>query len=393
MGSRIVAVVNDSVVTTVDLDQRMKLAMFSAGLPDTNEVRMHLLPQILRSLVDEQLQAQEAKKLDLSVSSAEIDEALARIAKDNNIQGDILQFIESHGVSAQAMRNQVRNGLLWNKVVQRELRPRVEVGDDEIDAVIERVRADAGKEEYLVSEILLLVDNPKDEDQVKRVADNLVAQVRAGANFAAVARQFSQGAGAAQGGDIGWIQQGQLSPELDKALKVAGPGQVSAPIRTSTGFHILGIRSKKTVSLGDPEQATVDLKQAFRPYTAATKDAVMQEALRMKSGVKSCASLEGDLAKFPGWKPQKLGEMTLSKAPTWLAEKVRNVPTGSATEPLATEKGVVVLFVCNRNESAAVDREAIMRSIGTEKLELQARRLLRDLRRGAYMDLRIGKNS
>jgi peptidyl-prolyl cis-trans isomerase SurA len=393
IGSRIAAVVNDNVITTIDLEQRMRLAVFSSGLPDNQEVRMRLLPQILRGLIDEQLQAQEAKRLDLAVSREEIDEALSRIAKDNNIQGDILSFIESHGVSSQAMIAQVRSGLLWNKVVQRELRPRVEVADEEIDSVIDRIRSNTGKEEFLVSEILLTVDNPKDEDQVRQVAEKLVEQIKNGAVFGAVARQFSQGAGAAQGGDMGWIQEGQLVPELNKALASAAPGQVSAPIRTANGFHILGVRAKRTISLGDPDSASVNLAQIYHPYGNENKAALMQTAGRVRAAVKSCTSLENDLSVYPGWKAQKLGEMTLSKAPTWLVDKVRNISAGNSTEPLTTEKGVVVLFVCSRNEATSVDREAIMRSIGTEKLELQARRLLRDLRRGAYMDIRLGKRS
>ena len=393
MGTGIAAVVNDNVITTSDIEQRMRLAILSSGLPDTGEVHAKLLPQILRGLIDEQLQVQEAKRLDLSVSKEEVDKALEHIAADNHIQGSMLDFVAARGGSPEALETQIRNGLLWNKVIQRELRPKVEIGDDEVDAVIDRIRANAGKQEYLVSEIFLAVDNPKDEDQVKQVADNLVTQVKHGANFAAVAHQFSQGAGAAQGGDIGWIEQGQLAPELNKALAASAPGEVSDPIRTTNGFHILGVRDKRTVSLGDPDKATMNLMQAFHPYTNATKQAVIKDGLRLRGLVKSCAGLDGALAGFPGWTSQKLGDMHSNKAPDWLVEKVRNVPVGGASDVLATDKGAALLFVCSRSEGGDIDRDAIMRSIGTDKLELQARRLLRDLRRNAYLDIRIGKKA
>lgn len=393
-GDAIAAVVNDNVITTTDLEERTRLAILSSGLPDNPDVRMHLLPQILRGLIDEQLQTQEAKRLDLSVSPAEIDQALAHIAHDNHIEGDMRAFIAQHGASPDALVAQIRNGLLWNKVVQRELRPRVEVGEDEIDAVVDRIRADAGKQEFLVSEVFLAVDNPKDEEQVRQVAENLVRQIKNGANFAAVARQFSQSAGAAQGGDIGWIQQGQLAPELNRALQVAEPGQVSDPIRTTNGFHILGVREKRTVSLGDPAKASINLTQLFHAYDGkASKDTLLPEGARLGKAVKSCADIDATLKAFPGWKAQKMGDINLSKAPGWLAEKVRGVAAGSASEPIDTDKGAVLLFVCSRNDGGDVDREAIMHSIGTEKLELQARRLLRDLRRAAYLDIRLGKNS
>jgi len=392
IGTGIAAVVNDNVITTTDLDQRLRLAILSSGLPDNPEVRAHLLPQILRSLIDEQLQVQEAKRLDLSATDDEINQAMGRIAHDNNIQGDMREFVAAHGASPDALTTQIRNGLLWNKVVQRELRPRVEIGDDEIDAVINRIRADSGKQEYLVSEIFLTVDNPKDEDQVHQVAENLVRQIKNGANFAAVARQFSQGAGAAQGGDIGWIQQGQMAPELNHALVNADTGQVSDPIRTSNGFHILGIRDKRTVSLGDPSKASANLTQAFRAY-GSDRTETLNEAKRIRASVKSCNDLDGTLTNFPGWKAQKLGDMVLAKAPVMITSKISGVQAGGSSEPLATDKGVVILFVCSRNDGGDVDRDAIMHSIGTEKLELQARRLLRDLRRAAYLDIRLGKSS
>jgi peptidyl-prolyl cis-trans isomerase SurA len=393
LGTGIAAVVNDNVITTTDLDQRMRLAILSSGLPDNPNVRAHLLPQILRGLIDEQLETQEGKRLDITVTKEEVDEALQRIAHDNNIQGDMRDFITAHGGSADSLAEQVHDGLMWNKVIQRELRPKVEVADDEIDAVIDRIRANAGKQEYLVSEIFLAVDSPKDEDQVKQVAQNLVDQLKKGANFAAVARQFSQSAGAAQGGDLGWIQQGQLSPELNRALTAAQAGEVSDPIRTPNGFHILGVRDKRTVALGDPSKATVNLMQVFHPYQTSNKAQILQEAGRLRAAAKSCSTLESTLTSFPGWKAQKMGDMNLAKAPSWLADKVRTVPANGSSEPLATDKGAALLFVCSRNDNGDVDRDAIMRLIGTEKLELQARRLLRDLHRAAYLDIRLGKNS
>ena len=390
--THIAAVVNDNVITTTDLEQRTKLAILASGLPDNPSVRARLLPQILRSLIDEKLQAQEAKKLDLSVSAEEIDKTMAHIAQDNHILGSMHDFLATHGVAPEAMNDQIKAGLLWNKVVQHELRPKVEVGDDEIDAVIERIRGDAGKEEFLVSEIFLPVDSDKDEEQVKQVADNIAAELRHGANFAAMARQFSQGAGAPQGGDIGWIQPGQLAPEINHALVRAGPGQVSDPIRTPNGFHIMGVREKRMVSMGDPTKASVNLMQAFLPYPAnGDKNAGLPEAARLRTSFTGCANIDSLSSSFKNWKFQKLGNMTPAKAPDWMASHVQNVAAGSTSEPLATDKGTVVLLVCSRNDVTDVDRETLLHSIGTEKLELQARRLLSELRRSAYIDIRLGK--
>ena len=118
----------------------------------------------------------------------------------------------------------------------------------------------------------------------------------------------------------------------------------------------------------------------------------MAQADQLGKTIKNCSDMTSALASYPGWKAQKMGDVVLSKAPAWLTDKINGVPANGASEPLSTDKGAVVLFVCSRNEGGAIDREAILHSIGTEKLELQARRLLRDLRRSAYLDIRLGSN-
>ena len=340
---------------------------------------------------------QEAKKLDLTATKEDVDKAIERIAHDNGLPGDMREYVRAHGASPEALEQQIRASVIWSKVVTRELRPHVEVGDDEVDAVIERMRANAGKEEFLVSEIYLSVDNPKEEDQIKQSADNLVQQIKSGANFGAVARQFSQGTGAGSGGDIGWIQEEQLPAELNRALVTMNKGDIAGPIRSASGFHILALRDKRTLSASgaNSEDITLDLQQAFRPFDDGNRDAALQDAKQVRSTIASCDNLEAQLSqKFPGWRWQSLGDVKQTKVPGWLADKVRGIAVGKGSEVITTDKGALVVFVCGRHvPEGNVDREAILNSLGTERLELQARRLMRDLRRSAYLDVRLGSHS
>jgi peptidyl-prolyl cis-trans isomerase SurA len=393
--NRIAAVVNEDVITTMDIEARLRLSMLAAGLPDTPEVRSHLLAQILRNLIDEQLEMQEAKRLDIVVTKSDVTQALDKIAQQNGIPGSMLDYVAQHGVPPSSLESQIRAGLAWGKVVQRELRPRVDVGDDEVEAAIARMRANAGKEEFQVSEIFLPVDNPNEEAQVRQVADRLTQQLRGGANFPAVARQFSQASSAATGGDIGWIQEGQLPPELNRTLAGMKQGDISEPVRSTSGFHILGLRDKRVVSLGDPKDLRFSIQQAFRPYSGpADHQALLAEAAKLRGGVKTCADLKPALAKLSGWNWQDLGEVNPAKAPAWLIDKVRDVSVNSSSEPLAADKGVLVLFVCGKSDGSdkGVNRDLIVNAIGSEKLELQARRLQRDLRRNAFLDIRLAKS-
>jgi peptidyl-prolyl cis-trans isomerase SurA len=105
--------------------------------------------------------------------------------------------------------------------------------------------------------------------------------------------------------------------------------------------------------------------------------------------------LPGQLAeKFPGWHAQDMGEVKRGKIPGWAIDKVRDVPAGHASEALPTDKGALIFVVCDRHvPEGNIDRSAITSGIGTEKLELQARRLLRDLRRDAYINIKLGSSS
>jgi peptidyl-prolyl cis-trans isomerase SurA len=389
---RIAAVVNDGIVSTTDVRARLALVHLSSGLPDTYEVRQHLFPQVLRGLIDEQLQLQEGKRLDITVSPEEIQGGMKKLAEDNRIPGgDMAAFLVSRGVPVSTLMNQIRAIMTWNKVVQRSLRPRVDVGDDEIDAEIERLRANAGKQEYLVSEIYMAVDNPKDEDAIKSFAENLVQQIKGGGNFGAMARQFSQGTGAAAGGDIGWIQSGQLPAELDNVLQNMQTGEVAGPVRSASGYHIVGVRDKRTIALGDPKNASMKLQQAFRPFMPDQKnEALLKEASELRQSIKGCDDLSAKLAQdFPAWRWQDLGEVKMADAPPWLVDKTRDIAVGHASDAMATDKGALIIFVCSRDMPENLDRNVILNAIGTERLELLARRLMRDLRHNAHIDIRL----
>jgi peptidyl-prolyl cis-trans isomerase SurA len=395
LGASIVAVVNDNIITSSDLDARIAMALLASGLPDTPEVRARLAPQLLRVLIDEQLQLQEAKKQDITVSQDEIDKATNKIVEDNHIPGgDMKAFLQSRGIPYDALAQQIRAGLSWSKVIQRELRSHVEIGDDEIDAVLERQRANAGKDEFLTSEIFLSVDNPKDEDQVRELAQNLAQQIQQGGVFGAVARQFSQSASAATGGDIGWIQDGELATELNRALESMQVSHVSDPIRAASGYYILGLRDKRTITVGtDSAPPSVELQQVSRPL-GSDKTALAKEADQVRTAMTSCGDLKTKVpAQFPAWHWEDLGDVKLASAPAWLTTKVHDVPVGKSTEPMATGGNALIVFVCGKSGGGAAstaDREAITNQLGTEKMELQARGLLRDLRRNAYLDVRLG---
>lgn len=389
---RIAAVVNDDVITVRDVEARMALAMLSSNLPNVAEVRQRLYPQILNGLIDEQLQLQEGKRLNIAVTSQEIDQALDKLSAENNIPGgDIRKFLAAQGLDSASLESQARSALTWNKVALRSLRPRIDIGEDEVDTMIDRMKANEGKQESLVSEIFIAVNDPAEMDKARKFAGEVVQQIKSGAPFGGMARQFSQGSSAANGGDIGWMQAGQMAPELDRELQKLDAGQISNPIQTATGFYILGVRDKRLVTMGDPNNQTVSLQQLFRPFAGRFgKDQVLAESGKLRNELQSCDNLQQRVSQsFPAWQWQDLGQVNLAKAPSWLAAKARSLKVGQSSEPVATKNGAIILFVCGRDTKENINRDVIMNSIGMERMDLLAKRLLRDLRRAAHIDIRV----
>lgn len=246
----IAAVVNDEAISMADVRERMKLVMASSGLPNNEDIRNKIMPQIVEGLIEEQLKMQEAARSKLSVSDKEIEEGFATIAKQNNYTVEqFREILSKSGISDRTLTRQIKAQLGWNKVVKEILRRQVDVNDTDVKTRVERMKAKIGQTEYLAAEIYLPVNDPKQASEVQKFAQQMAQELQAKkAPFGAVAVQFSKAAGADKGGSLGWVQQGQLPPELDKVLTALEEGGVSNPIRTNNGIHLLNLQKKRIIT-------------------------------------------------------------------------------------------------------------------------------------------------
>lgn len=246
----IAAIVNEDAISLDDFNDRMTLIITSSRLPNDPKTRKKLAPQVVGSLIEEQLMLQEAQKHEISVTQAEIDNGFVTIAQQNNIEAErFKKALAQNGVNLATMERQIEAQIAWSKVVQKRLRSKVSISESDIDSVVERLSASAGKTEYLVSEILLSTENAPSDAEARELAGKLVQQVRAGkAPFGRLAQQFSSAPGAPQGGSLGWVQEGQMASEIDAVITALDEGEVSDPIRTVGGYHILQLRKKRVIS-------------------------------------------------------------------------------------------------------------------------------------------------
>jgi peptidyl-prolyl cis-trans isomerase SurA len=406
------------------------LALLSAGLPDNPNIRQQLRPQVIRQLVDERLQLQEAKRVGVVISPAEVDAGIDRLAKQNGTtRANLLGMLSGRGVPASTLKAQTQAALAWQRVLQRRMRQDISISGEEVDAAYDRLKAEIGKPEYLLAEIFLAVDKPSQDAEVQRLAQKLSDDLKRGANFVAVARQFSQSAGAANGGDLGWVRPGDLRNELDATLKNLRPGQLSAPVRSADGYHILLVRAQravgsKTVTQAPPPprpraearpdiaKATVNMRQLMFPAAANTdeaRNAAKSQAEAARKSIKSCSDFNARAQSMGQGDTADMGTVKVKDMQAQLGQLVVSLPVGQPSPVLSGPGGALVLIVCSRNvpmiepprEAAAPPpppqpvndarlptRDEVESDIINQRGEALSRRYLRDLRRAAFIETR-----
>ncbi len=391
---RIAAVVNEKVISVFDVQQRMQILISSSGLPNTRETQRRIGPQVLRGLIDEALQKQEADRLNIRVNQREIDEAVSRIEQQNRIPaGGFEPFLQQQGISVSAAIEQIRTNIAWQKLLSRTVVPTIEIGDDKIDDVITRVEASHGVTESRVGEILLPVDNPTDTGDIRALAERLVEQLRGGADFRAVAQQFSKSATAAIGGDIGWVQLGELETAIDTALTGMKVGEISEPLTVSDGIQIITLIAQRTNAPPDQAERRVKLRQLLLPTEENTPQsevgALTEQARTIAATVNGCEAFAtaADEAGTP--QPPTPAEFQLKDLNAQLRGIASTITVGQVSEPLRQPGGIQLLMVCERQENAGPNRGDIRETLLRERVGMLARRYLRDLRRAAFVDLRV----
>lgn len=393
---RIAAVVNDEIVSMRDLRARLRMVIVSSRLPATDETAQRIGPQVLRSLIDEQIQLQEAKRLNIAVTAPEMARARSGVEERNGLKpGQFVDFIRQLGVEPETVERQLKAQVAWAKLVRRRFGNDVNVSQEEVSDVLTRMSADAGKTQKRISEIVLPVDDPGNEEQIRQLAVRIVEQLRGGANFAAVARQFSGSANAAIGGDVGWVLPERMAPEVAEIVGTLQTRQISDPVRTLFGFHIVQVADSRVIAEADPMAATVDLKQLFLPVPPNAGADARQSQRSLLEAVSSSAQACDDFVelakevKSPA--SPDLGELRVGELAPALREKVAPLKAGQVSAPIDLPNGVMIVMVCSRKAppSNLPSPEQIRAQLESQRFEILAQRYLRDLRRSAFVEPRV----
>lgn len=387
----VAAIVNDEVVSTYDVRQRMRFIIATTGIQPDEQTLPLIRDQALRALIDERLQLQEAKKFEATPQDADVDQEIARIAAGNGgTAAQLEQDLSRAGVGVSTFRDQVRAEIAWRRLVSGRYGSRIRVSNVQINETLSRIEANATKPQYLLREIFLDTETPEEQARAVVFARTLIDQVRQqNVPFAALAQQYSTSPSALQGGDLGWMLSGELRPEFETALQRLSPPDgapaLSDPIEVPGGVYVLELRAKRQ---GANPPTRISLVQIL---ARGDTEPTLRSLRSARERLRGCANAAEVARRAGGAAVNDLGEVEETTLAPDVQARVQGLKSGEASEPFAADGGGQILVVCSRrfaDGSGVPGRDEIEDRLFDQQLGMFARRWLRDLRREASIQTR-----
>lgn len=396
-GMGISAVVGPDAISSYELENRVRFIITMAHMSNTKEVIDRIRPQVVRALIDERLQLQEAERNNIKVSDEEVEQAVAVIEQQRGMApGTIKKTLEHNRIPTSTFYDQVRAQVAWSRLLLKKVRPQIRISDDEVRLAGKQLLMPAVRkiEELKIAVMQLPVDKPERANEISRLAEKLVGEIRAGASFEEVARQFGISTG---GGklDTFWVRPEQLAPPIAARLREATKGMVTDPVQSTQGYTIVKVYDTRSSQKELPHDAAVAIKEILLKLKP---DASVKEANIM-------LQIGEEVAKNPGSCAEKgiadvddvedfdievnLYNTMLSELPPAVKVIAENLQVGDISTPFASNEGIRLYMLCDRKDSdGRLDRDRVQALIYQQKMELEAQKYLRDLRRQVYTDVR-----
>jgi len=398
---RILVVVNDDVITASEVANRVavvrkRLVDRKVTLPPPDVLQR----QVMERMVVERLQLQAAHQLGISISDAQLDSAIQRIADHNHKSLDAIRHeTESDPGGFKAFRDEVRTQLVIQQLVDREVNSRVTVSEAEVENFLAN-QAARGDTEYNLSHILISLPesaSPEAIQKARQKADGLLAELKKGADFSQLAVANSQSQDALEGGSLGWKSSGQLPDLFVNALRNLQPGQVSEVLRSPNGFHILRLNDRR----GGNTVLNVTQTHARHILFKTSELVSLSEAQRRAAQLRERLLHGEDFAQAARAHSDDIGSAANGGDLGWVNpgqmvpefEKAMDaLKPGEISQPVASQFGVHLIQVLARRERDVSHERAVAdarNQIHARKADERYEQWLRQLRDEAYVDYRL----
>lgn len=287
----VVAVVNDGVILRSELDDRIaqveqQAAAQGGNLPPRNQ----LAQQVLERMVMDEIQLQMARQANLSVDDTELNRQLRSIAESNSMTLDqFADAVEADGMTLAEVREDVRREMLMRQVQQRQISQRVTVSDRDVERFLSQQpsqqQGQAFIEETRARHVLVELTPTRNENQARARAEEARQRLQQGADFASVAREYSDDRGSAMnGGGLGWVRPGQTVPAFEEAMTSLSPNQLSEPVRSQFGYHVIEVLERRRQDVTE-ESRREQVRQAIFQRRANEELQTWQREIREQAFV------------------------------------------------------------------------------------------------------------
>jgi peptidyl-prolyl cis-trans isomerase SurA len=391
----IAAAVNDTIITTADVRDRVDIMRAFSNAPDTPAATRTLTRQALRALMNEALQNEEAKRLSIKVSDAEVDEAIARIEQARGREpGSLRAFLKETGLPEDAFTQQLRTQAAWRKVVQRRLRRNVTITDEEIGRAQQVAANQAGAPHVRIAAIAIPITEEGGIDKAAAYARTIRERLVEGESFETVARALAGQRDVRLNPSI-WVPEERLEPSIANVMRALQVGQVTEPLRSLNTFQIVQLQDRRFIKPVAPETEIAVKQITVVPQPDAldlNPGTMMRTAELIREAPGSCVrdDIGNPDATSVDVQVRFLRTQMKEIAPP-LLPTVSALNVGEVSAPFISEEGIQMLLLCEKIAPAIAlpDKKIIRDELFAKKIELEAEKHLRNLKRDAFIDVKL----
>jgi len=399
---RIVAVVNEDVITRRDLDDRMRVVSVQLREQGTPAPPTDVLEkQVLDRMIYTRVQLQFAKETGLRVDDGQLDSAIARIAENNKITpAKLRETLEKDGVSFAKFREDIRDEIVMSRLREREVDNKITVAESEIDNLLNALKSQDGKtEEFDLSHILVRVPEQASPEQLRdrrARAEQALAQIKGGTDFRQVAASFSDAPDSVQGGAMGWRELARLPSIFAETVKAMSPGEVSAILRSPNGMHIVRLNGRRgqnspvIVSQTHPRHILIKTSEVVSEGDARERLVKLKERLDNKADFAELARLQSEDGSAS--RGGDLGWLSPGDTVPEFEKAMDALKVGEISGPVRSPFGWHIIQVIERrNEDMSKQRERLQAraSLREQKADEAYQEWLRQLRDKAFVEFRL----
>ncbi len=391
----VVALVNGEPITSLDVKNRINFIGSMTGLEVNDSTIDDVRRDALQNLVDEKIKIQQARQDIPAILSAA--RGKARELVDINFAKDGVsgkQVLSARGVNSKTIQEKFYADLLWSNVLSSRFARQFSTLDQKAEQEQNRIKNSMSEPQVKLSEIILLPTQKRSFEQTVGLANKIVDALRKGADFSAIAQQYSSAGTAAKGGTIGWIFTAQLPAEIQDALSTAETGTVLSPIIDNNQIVIVRKEGLRANGMLDPKTTMISLSRAILPLTmevsSGDQKAAAERLILQTEKLRNCAEMKVLNNDLGSNLPSSLGQLQLGSLSPQLQQEIQGLNAGDMSRALPFTEGMVVFMVCERiNPDAAIPNIEQLKAKQADKLlsTLGGRYLLR-LQRNAIIEYR-----